>query len=204
MKPNNSNMLVIFILFLLVISILCVIRLIIVIPKVSNNSSNSIETFKSNKFKDVVGKDLMKQRNERARYEEVLNSINNTIDKGNEENNRLVFENAGANNELMTKYINDIMLSDVGNPNKILVEDSHNELPSVIENNLPQYNHEMRKLQNSKQIKQSYIIKILKYKIETLLNSLKNIEEIKDEMKIEKNNKKPIPLMKRDLDMARR
>ena len=39
----------------------------------------------------------------------------------------------------------------------------------------------MRKLQNSKQVKQKYVIGVLKHKIDTLINTLKPIEDIKNE-----------------------
>ena len=197
-KKYDSKVTILFIIFIVLVCIIFMCRLIL------NPGYKIREDFFSNYKKLVSDNSKMKQRHERARHEEILKSIDNSIDLGNEKSNRLLFENTDMNNELMTKYINDLMISDVGNPNKLLVEDSFNELPSVIENNLPQYNHEMRKLQNSKQIKQDYVIKILKYKIEKLLNSLKGIEELKDEIPYDKHDNRPLPIIKRDIEDKKR
>lgn len=124
----------------------------------------------------------MNQLNNYDAREKLFNSADKTLKKANKKQGILKFEHSNKNNQLLDKYVRDIMLSDVGNPNRILVEDSFHELPSVIEDNLGKYNHEMRKLLNSKRIKQSYILDVLKYKIDTLLNSLKPINEIKKEL----------------------
>ena len=173
-KPKNISNITICIIILILLSIIFIIKLI---------SNSKVETFASNagsNFQSLID-DSMGQRDGRAKQEAVLKSIDHSIEKSAENRANLSFENANTNSELMNKYIQDLMISDVGNPNKVLVEDTQHELPSVIEDNLPQYNHEMRKLQNSKQVKQKYIIGVLKHKIDTLLNTLKPIEAINDD-----------------------
>jgi|TARA_B110001469_G_C9644043_1_gene324765 hypothetical protein len=173
-KPKSISNINICIIILILLSIIFIIKLI---------STPSVETFNSNvgsNFQTLID-GSMDQRDGRAKQEAILKSVDHSVEKSAENRANLSFENANTNSELMNKYIQDLMISDVGNPNRILVEDTHNELPSVIEDNLPQYNHEMRKLQNSKQVKQKYVIGVLKHKIDTLLNTLKPIENIKDE-----------------------
>ena len=174
-KPKSISNINMCIILLILLSIIFIIKLI---------STPSVETFNSNvgsNFQALIDGKQMNQRDGRAKQEAILKSVDHSVEKSAENRANLSFENANTNSELMNKYIQDLMISDVGNPNRILVEDSHNELPSVIEDNLPQYNHEMRKLQNSKQVKQKYVIGVLKHKIDTLLNTLKPIENIKDE-----------------------
>ena len=185
-KSKNISSINICIIVLIVLSIIFIIKLI---------SNQKVEQFSSNvgsNFKSLID-GSMSQRDDRAKQEAILKSIDHSIEKSAENRANLSFENANTNSELMNKYIQDLMISDVGNPNRVLVEDTHTELPSVIEDNLPQYNHEMRKLQNSKQVKQKYIIGVLKHKIDTLLNTLKPIEEINDEfesLKLPENSDK--------------
>ena len=182
-KPKNISNINICIIILILLSIIFIIKLI---------SNPNVETFDSkigSNFQSLID-GSMDQRDDRAKQEAILKSIDHSIEKSADKRANLIFENANTNSDLMNKYIQDLMISDVGNPNRVLVEDTHHELPSVIEDNLPQYNHEMRKLQNSKQVKQKYIIGVLKHKIDTLLNSLKPIEEIKDdfdELKLPEN-----------------
>ena len=185
-KPKNISNINICIIILILLSIIFIIKLI---------TTSKVESFNSNtgsNFKSLID-GSMERRDDRAKLEAILKSVDNSVEKSSDKRANLVFENANTNSELMNKYIQDLMISDVGNPNRILVEDTHHELPSVIEDNLPQYNHEMRKLQNSKQVKQKYIIGVLKHKIDTILNSLKPIEEIKDdfdELKLPENANK--------------
>lgn len=133
-------------------------------------------------FNDITDEKLMNQRYERARQELVLDTVEDSIDKSIEKQGQLMFENADTNSELMDQYINKIINNDVGNPNRILEDGSQFELPTVVEDNLNKYNHELRKLNISKQIKQDYLIKVLRHKIEILTNSLKPVMEIKQDM----------------------
>ena len=104
--------------------------------------------------------------------------------------------------QLMDKYINGVINNDIGNPNKLLEEGNQYELPTVVEDNLNKYNHELRKLNITKQIKQDYLIKVLRNKIETLLNSLKSVSEIKHDMENLKlpENRHIVNILKVDAD----
>ena len=48
------------------------------------------------------------------------------------------------------RNVNKIINNDIGNPNRLLEEGSQFELPTVVEDNLNKYNHELRKLNISK------------------------------------------------------
>lgn len=179
MKKATLNIINFAIIFLLLLSILFLIKIIVEDSKI-NHKLNITENFNSN-LEDLID-DTMEQRPERQRQEAVLDSAHKSIDMSRDKQGKLRFQNADTGGNLMNKYIQDIILSDVGNPNKVLIENDSNQLPTVIEDNLPQYNHEMRKLTGAKMIKQKYTVGVLKYKINELLNSIKSIEEIKDDM----------------------
>ena len=54
----------------------------------------------------------------------------------------------------------------------------YNKLPTADDDNLTKYNHEMRIINNSKKLKQEYIIKILKLKVLKLLNTTKRVNNL--------------------------
>ena len=179
MRKTTLNITNFAIIFLLLLSILFLIKIIVEDSKI-NHKLNVTENFNSN-LEDLIGS-TMEQRPERQRQEAVLDSAHESIDMSRDKQGKLRFQSADAGGNLMDKYIQDIILSDVGNPNKVFIENDSNQLPTVIEDNLPQYNHEMRKLTDAKMIKQKYTIGVLKYKINELLSSIKSIEQIKDDM----------------------
>ena len=145
--------------------------IIFLIKLIVNNNSYNVERF--NNLDDLIGSN-MEQQPERKRQEEILTKADKSISLSRDKQGRLRFQNADTGGDLMEKYLQDIILSDVGNPNKILVDNDSNQLPTVIEDNLPQYNHEMRMLTNSKMIKQKYTMAVLKNKIKELTNSKDN------------------------------
>jgi hypothetical protein len=150
-----------------------------------NCESSSKENFQSNSetnFEDITGDDLMDQRHDRARKELLLDSVGDSIERSIEKQGQLIFENADTNSALMDRYVNKVINNDVGNPNRLLEEGSQFELPTVVEDNLNKYNHELRKLNISKQIKQDYLIKVLRHKIDLLTNTLKPVMEIKNDL----------------------
>ena len=172
MKQTTLNLVNLGTIFVLLLSIIFLIKLIV-------NNSNNVERF--NNLDDLIGSS-MEQQPERKRQEEILTKADKSIALSRDKQGRLRFQNADTGGDLMEKYLQDIILSDVGNPNKILVDNDSNQLPTVIEDNLPQYNHEMRMLTNSKMIKQKYTMAVLKNKIKELTNSMKTIEDMKKEM----------------------
>ena len=170
--------------------------------KCEREKTEGFQSETGKKFKDITDEDLMNQRHERARQELVLDSIENSIDRSIEKQGELTFENADTNSALMDKYINSVINNDIGNPNKLLEEGNQYELPTVVEDNLNKYNHELRKLNITKQIKQDYLIKVLRNKIETLLNSLKSVSEIKNDLENLKlpENRHIVKILKVDAD----
>jgi Na+-transporting methylmalonyl-CoA/oxaloacetate decarboxylase gamma subunit len=182
--------------------LLFLIYLVNFILKCEREKNEGFQSESGTKFKDITGEDLMNQRYERARQELVLDTVENSIDRSIEKQGQLTFENADTNSELMDKYINSVINNDIGNPNQLLEEGNQYELPTVVEDNLNKYNHELRKLNISKQIKQDYLIKVLRNKIEILNNSLKSVGEIKQDMENLKlpENKHIVKILKVDTD----
>ena len=180
MIKTNLGYLSLLNIFLIVVAIIFLIKMII--NNKCERSRNILEKFEDKKLKKLIEGNVLRQRNKNKRKEIILEKADTSIKKTQDKQGKLRFENADTNSKLMDEYIHNMMMDDIGNPNKTLVEDAATELPSVIEDNLPQYNHEMRKIRNSKKLKQEYLISVLRYKIETLLNSLQNIEDIKDNL----------------------
>jgi hypothetical protein len=188
-----------------IVIISLVLLFLIYLINIIVNSESEKEGFQSEsgtEFEDITGENLMNQRHERARQELVLDTVGNSIERSVEKQGELVFENADTNSELMDTYINKVINSDVGNPNRLLEEGNQYELPTVVEDNLNKYNHELRKLNISKQIKQDYLIKVLRHKIEILINSLKSVSEIKQDLEHlkEPKNRHIVKMLKVDED----
>lgn len=181
--------------------LLFLVYLVNIIVKCENKREN-FQSASGTKFEDITGDELMDQRFERARQELVLDSVGESIDRSVEKQGQLIFENADTNSSLMDSYINKMINNDVGNPNRILEEGSQFELPTVVEDNLNKYNHELRKLNISKQIKQDYLIKVLRHKIDLLMNSLKPVSEIKRDLEYlkEPENRHIVKILKIDED----
>ena len=180
---------------LITVVLLFLIYLVNIVVKTENFQSAS-----GTKFEDITDERIMNQRYERARQELVLDSVGSSIDRSVEKQGQLMFENADTNSELMDRYINKVINSDVGNPNRLLEEGSQFELPTVVEDNLNKYNHELRKLNISKQIKQDYLIKVLRHKIDLLTNTLKPVMEIKNDLEYlkEPENRHIVKILKID------
>lgn len=191
MNKANINMLDVGIIFFLLISIVFMIKLIV----------EKRENFNSNL--DALIDNNMQQLSERQKEEEILKKADRSVSLSRDMQGKLRFENADSGGTLMDKYVQDLIISDVGNPNKTLIDDKSGQLPSVVEDNLPQYNHEMKKLLNSKMIKQKYSMTVLKNKINELKNALINIEEIKDEFEMLLNPKVDAPEKQKVLDILR-
>ena len=164
---NNRSLVLIIILFLLIIY-LC--------KKIVGNNENFTE--KENNFKNILSNE-MDQRHDSAKRDLFLKSVDKSIEKGIEEQSSLRFENAGENPELLDLFVKNLINTDENNPNKILEDGNQFELPVAVQNNFNKYNFDLRKINISKQIKQEYLIKVLKHKIDLLLNSLKSVPEIK-------------------------
>jgi hypothetical protein len=56
---------------------------------------------------------------------------------------------------------------------------NNNDLPFMRDNNLTNYNHQLKLLINSRKISQNIILNIIRNKINYLMGSLKNIKDVK-------------------------
>ena len=169
-KLNYQSMIIVILVFLILIYLTKFI-----IRKEINEGFND----ENSKLDKIVGDDIMSQRNEEARMEALINSVDNSIKKSVQKQSGLRFDNASTNTSLMDKYIfENILTADENNPNKILETGDQYGRPQQ-HVNTPSLNHELRKINITKQIKQDYLIKVLRHKIDLLLNSLKSIHEIK-------------------------
>ena len=186
--------------FIIVCVLLFIIYCINLIIELENNKQENFQVESGTNFESITDESIMDQRYDRARKELVLDSVSDSIERSLEKQGQLVFENADTNSALMDKYINTIINNDVGNPNRLLEEWSQFELPTVVEDNLNKYNHDLRMINISKQIKQDYLIKVLRHKIELLTNSLKPVTEIKNDMEELKKpeNKHIVKILKVD------
>ena len=167
-----------------ILLVICVILVILLLIKYVLSKEKLTEGFNTDTnadFNKIIGDENMSQRNTGARKEALFNAADTSIDKSMQKQGYLRFENADTNSELMDIYVNNILTSDENNPNAILESGNLTDLPSVIEDNKEKYNHELRKINITKQIKQDYLIKVLRHKIDLLLNSLKSVEEIKQD-----------------------
>ena len=154
------------------------------------------------KLDEIIGDDVMSQRHLGARKAALFDSVDNSIQKSVQKQSALRFDNASTNTELMDKYVFEkILISDENNPNSVLESGNQFQLPRHHDNR-EKYNHELRKINITKQIKQDYIIKVLRHKIDLLLNSLKSINEIKGDFETlrEPENRHLVKILKKGND----
>lgn len=132
------------------------------------------EHFNDNAFEDLVRH--ASQLESRQQNKAFLDSVDKSILVGNNKFSGLA---AGKVDEaLLDEYVNNLINSDFKNTNKILESKPYNKLPTADDSDLSKYNHEMRIINNSRKLKQEYIIKILKLKVLKLLNSTKRVHEL--------------------------
>ena len=135
---------------------------------------------------------LSKQELDKIMYEYImenpqviLDSVDKSLNLGRGKQGAMAVSKSYMDENLLNLYVNNLINSDKGNPNKILdVGDS--VLPRAPNDNYTQYNHEMRILIDSKKIKQDYLIKVLKSKLNILRNSLNNMQEVTDKYDLDK------------------
>jgi regulatory protein YycI of two-component signal transduction system YycFG len=170
-KLNYESIILIVLIFLLILY---------VTKKVIKDNNEGFESDENSKLNAII--DTMSQRNDGAKKEALFDSVDKSIDKSMQKQSTLRFDNASANTDLMDKYIFEkILSSDENNPNPILESGNQYQLPRQ-DYNREKYNHELRQLNITKQIKQDYIIKVLRHKIDLILNSLKPVQEIKKDI----------------------
>ena len=114
------------------------------------------EYFIINSKNDDERKQVLKTFDETA---EVLNFNLNEID---------------ITSPLIDAYLDEKILDKKSNK-----ETNNNDLPFMRDNNLTNYNHQLKLLINSRKISQDIILNILRNKLNYLMGSLKNIKDVK-------------------------
>ena len=132
------------------------------------------ENFDDNVLSEL---EIMNQQDPSIQKKILFDSVDNSLEIGRGKQGRIITSNSNINENLLNLYVNNMINSDKGNPNKILVTNDE-EMPKAPNDNFEKYNHEMRILIDSKKIKQDYLLKILKSKLKVLRNGLNNIEEV--------------------------
>ena len=153
------------------ILIVIIVILIVIILNLMKLILMKSENFEENMLDNLAN--TMTQLEKRNRNKNVLDTVDKSILVGENKLSGLVKNT--INEELLDEYVNNLISSDYNNTNKILKHKPYSEKPKVKRNNKIKYNHEMRILNNSKKLKQEYIIKILRLKVMKLLNSTKNV-----------------------------
>ena len=166
----------------LLIIIILLSFVIILLKKImfSNN-----ENFDDNVLSEL---EVMNQQESSIQKKILFDSIDQSLEIGRGKQGKLITSNSNINESLLNLYVNNMINSDKGNPNKLLVTNDE-ELPKAPNDNYTKYNHEMRILIDSKKIKQDYLVKVLKSKLKVLRNGLNNVEEVTDKYDLEKLTK---------------
>jgi hypothetical protein len=156
--------------------ILLISTIIIIFRSILNK-----ETFQNqqNILKDL---EVMNQNNSSTQKKIILDSVDKSLELGRGKQGALAVSKSFMDEDLLNLYVNNLINSDKGNPNKILdVGDA--VLPRAPNDNYGQYNHEMRMLIDTRKIKQDYVIKVLRSKLEILKNSINSVDKIDAELK---------------------
>ena len=158
----------------LLLIILLISSIIIIFRSILNK-----ETFQNESLlKDL---EVMDQNSSSTQKKMILDSVDRSLELGKGKQGALSVSKSFMDEDLLNLYVNNLINSDKGNPNKIL-DVSDTVLPRAPNDNYGQYNHEMRMLIDTKKIKQDYIIKVLRSKLEILRNSLNNVNKIAAEL----------------------
>ena len=156
------------------ILIVIIVILIVIILNLMKLILMKNEGFDDNVFDEIVGD--MNQLEQRHRNKNLLDSVDKSILVGENKFSGIVSNK--VNEGLIDEYVNNLINSDFKNTNKILESKQYKERPTAADNNLTKYNHEMRIINNSRKLKQEYIIKILKIKVMKLLNTTKRVHNL--------------------------
>jgi hypothetical protein len=152
---------------------------IILLKKIMFTNS---ENFNENVLSDL---EVMNQQEPSIQKKILFDSVDKSLELGRGKQGKIITSNSNINENLLNLYVNNMINADKGNPNKILVTNDE-ELPKAPNDNYAKYNHEMRILIDSKKIKQDYLVKVLKSKLNVLRNALNNVEEVTDKYDLEK------------------
>jgi hypothetical protein len=167
---------------LLIIIIILSLSIILLKKIMFKKNNESQEHFDNNVLSEL---EIMNHQGPSHQKKILFDSVDKSLELGRGKQGKLVTSNSNINDELLNLYVNNMINSDKGNPNKILVS-TDEELPKAPNNNWTKYNHEMRILIDSKKIKQDYLIKVLRSKLNILKNYTNNINEVKDDYDLDK------------------
>jgi hypothetical protein len=166
------------------ITILLIIAIILLIIKLVDMYLIK-EHYENSKFEKIG--DIMQQLPDKLQNTNVLDSVENSITElDNVRGTKL--SNSKINDKLLNEFLQHMILSDE-NPNITPIFESSNTdnlLPKIKNGNLNDinnYNHKLRLINNSKKLKQDYLIQMIKYNINKLSNSVKSVDELHDEYK---------------------
>jgi hypothetical protein len=162
--------------FKILFIILLISTIIIIFRSILNKETFSAD---QNLLKDL---EVMNQNNSSEQKKIILDSVDKSIKLGRGEQGTLALSKSFMDENLLNLYVNNLLNSDKGNPNKLL-DVGDTVLPRAPNDNFAQYNHEMQMLIDKKKIKQDYIIKVLKSKLDILRNSLNNVDKISAKLK---------------------
>lgn len=163
----------------LLLIILLLSNIIIIFRSILNK-----ETFVDNGVESGILQgleDVMDQNNSSTQKKILLDSVDKSLDIGKGKQGSIAVSKSNMDENLLNLYVNNLINTDKGNPNKML-DISDEVLPKAPNDNWTKYNHEMRMLIDTKKIKQNYLIKILGGKLQVLNNSLNNVEEINSKL----------------------
>ena len=130
-----------------------------------------IESF-NNQFDDI--KKVMSQLDDRKQGEKILESADKSINTVNNLQGKDVFKNMNA----VDRYINDIIINDIDSSNKILDEKQDN-LPNSNDYNLKEYNNKLNIINIKKELKQQFLLGVLKSKLLNLVNNTLDVDSMK-------------------------
>ena len=138
-----------------------------------------------NVYTDIL--DIMDQKNKLDRRKKLFNSVDNTFKK-------IKDDGLVKSNKIPLKLLDDYLNKDIYNSNKDdadLYVKSLDKLPMISNNNYSKYNHKLRLMNNSKKIRNDYIINLLKNKLNFMIKSIDKVDDMPEYKKLlEKNLEK--------------
>ena len=164
--------------------VLIIVILLLLIKSVSMYLKNNVmETFKENSNIDKIG-DVMNQIPKKLQYKKILDNIDDSIDSIREQSGQRL-KNTIIDEELLNGYLHNTMKDDDSN-NPLFQSSNINDIRPKISsadiNDINSYNHKMRLLINSKKILQEYLINKFTVDIDNLLNSVTNVETLREKL----------------------
>lgn len=164
------------------IRIILIIFIIVFIILLCNLCNKENFYQEDNAYTDILN--IMDKNNKLERRNKLFNSVDNTF-------KNIKDEGLVKYNKIPLKLLDDYLNKDVYYSNKNN-DDAYiktiNKLPMISNNDYSKYNHKLRLLNNSKKIRNDYIITLLQNKLKFMIKSLDKVEDM-PEFKKNKNIK---------------